>query len=83
MENSKPYKISKQTVWIAYKKVKANKGSAGVDGMDFEKYEENLKDNLYKLWDRMSFGELFPKSGQSSEDSKEGWRNQKTGDSHY
>jgi RNA-directed DNA polymerase len=56
MENSKPYKIPKQTVWIADKKVKANKGSAGADGMDFGKYEENLKDNLYKLWNRMSYG---------------------------
>ena len=56
MENSKPYKIPTQTVWIADKKVKANKGSAGADGMDFGKYEENLKDNLYKLWNRMSYG---------------------------
>ena len=37
MENSKPYKIPKQTVMAAYKKVKANKDSAGVDGKDFEK----------------------------------------------
>lgn len=61
MENSKPYKIPKQIVMAAYKKVKANKGSAGVDGKDFEKYEENLKDNLYKLWNRMSSGSYFPK----------------------
>lgn len=61
MENSKPYKIPKQTVMAACKKVKANKGSAGVDGKDFEKYEENLKDNLYKLWNRMSSGSYFPK----------------------
>jgi group II intron reverse transcriptase/maturase len=61
MENSKPYKIPKQTVMAAYKKVKVNKGSAGVDGKDFEKYEENLKDNLYKLWNRMSSGSYFPK----------------------
>jgi group II intron reverse transcriptase/maturase len=61
MENSKPYKIPKQTVMAAYKKVKANKGSAGVDGKDFVKYEENLKDNLYRLWNRMSSGSYFPK----------------------
>lgn len=62
MENSKPYKISKQTVMIAYKKVKENKGSAGIDGKDFEEYEENLKDNLYKLWNRMSSGSYFPRA---------------------
>lgn len=61
MENSKPYEISKQIIMAAYKKVKANKGSAGVDGIDFEKYEENLKGNLYKLWNRMSSGSYFPK----------------------
>jgi hypothetical protein len=32
MENSKPCKIPKQTVMAAYKKVKANKGRAGVKG---------------------------------------------------
>ncbi|NMD42956.1 MAG: group II intron reverse transcriptase/maturase [Firmicutes bacterium] len=67
MENSKPYKISKQAVWIAYKKVKANKGSAGIDGMNFGEYEENLKDNLYKLWNRMSSGSYFPKAVKAVE----------------
>lgn len=67
MENSKPYRIPKQTVITAYKKVKANKGSAGIDGKDFEKYEENLKDNLYKLWNRMSSGSYFPKAVKAVE----------------
>jgi group II intron reverse transcriptase/maturase len=67
MENSKPYKIPKQIVWIAYKKVKANKGSAGIDGMSFEKYEEHLKNNLYKLWNRMSSGSYFPKAVKAVE----------------
>ena len=67
MENSKPYKISKQIVWIAYKKVKANKGSAGMDGMSFEKYEKHLTNNLYKLWNRMSSGSYFPKAVKAVE----------------
>ena len=44
----------------AYKRVKANKGSAGIDGMDFEKFEERLNNNLYKIWNRMSSGSYFP-----------------------
>lgn len=60
MKESKQYKIPKQIVLEAYKRVKANKGSAGVDGIDFENFEENLKDNLYKLWNRMSSGSYFP-----------------------
>jgi RNA-directed DNA polymerase len=47
-------------VWEAYKKVKANKGSAGVDRVSLEEYEIKLEDNLYKLWNRLSSGSYFP-----------------------
>jgi RNA-directed DNA polymerase len=60
MNETKSFKINKQAVWDAYKKVKANKGSAGVDKITIEKFEENLKDNLYKLWNRLSSGSYFP-----------------------
>ena len=40
--------------------MKANKGSAGIDGMGFEKFEERLNNNLYKIWNRMSSGSYFP-----------------------
>jgi group II intron reverse transcriptase/maturase len=60
MVTDKPYNISKQTVFEAYKRVKANKGSAGIDGQSIEGFEQNLKDNLYKLWNRMSSGSYFP-----------------------
>ena len=61
MNSNKQFDISKQVIWLAYKKVKANRGSAGIDEVDFEAYEINLKDNLYKLWNRMSSGTYFPK----------------------
>lgn len=60
MKDSKPYEISKQAVLTAYKKVKANRGSAGIDGQDIDEFEENLKSNLYKIWNRMSSGSYFP-----------------------
>ena len=60
MSNSKPYAISKQVVMTAYKRVKANGGSAGIDGVDFGKFEEDLKGNLYRIWNRMSSGSYFP-----------------------
>jgi retron-type reverse transcriptase len=41
-------------VWEAYLRVKANKGAAGVDGQTIEQYEQDLKNNLYRLWNRMS-----------------------------
>ena len=52
----KPFAISKQTVWEAYRRVKANRGAAGVDGESIAEFEGNLKGNLYKLWNRMSSG---------------------------
>ena len=60
MKQAKSYCITKQQVWEAYKKVKANKGAAGVDGQTIEKFEEDMKDNLYKLWNRLASGSYFP-----------------------
>ena len=57
---AKPFDISKQVVWEAYKRVKANKGAAGVDDESIEVFEKNLKNNLYKIWNRMSSGTYFP-----------------------
>ena len=57
---TKPYQISKHLVWEAYQRVKANKGAAGVDGESLQAFEAKLKDNLYKLWNRLSSGSYFP-----------------------
>ncbi|HAU1148110.1 TPA: group II intron reverse transcriptase/maturase [Legionella pneumophila] len=60
MSTVKSFEITKQLVFEAYKRVKANGGTAGVDGQTIAMFEENLKDNLYKLWNRMSSGSYFP-----------------------
>ena len=60
MTETKPFKISKRVVWEAYRRVKANRGSAGVDGQSLRDFEGRLKDNLYKIWNRMSSGSYFP-----------------------
>jgi RNA-directed DNA polymerase len=60
MSEAKPYCISKREVWEAYKKVKANQGAAGVDAQSITDFEKRLKDNLYKIWNRMSSGSYFP-----------------------
>lgn len=61
MEETKPFKISKKIVKIAFEKVKANKGTYGIDEQSISDFENNLKDNLYKIWNRMSSGTYFPK----------------------
>ena len=60
MSKAKPYSISKQVVFDAYKRVKANRGAAGVDKQSLEAFEKDLKNNLYKIWNRMSSGSYFP-----------------------
>ena len=60
MSKSRQYDIPKKVVIEAYERVRANKGSAGIDGMDFNKFEEKLNNNLYKIWNRMSSGSYFP-----------------------
>lgn len=56
----KPFDISKREVWEAWEKVKANKGAPGVDGSSIDEFEADLKNNLYKVWNRMSSGSYFP-----------------------
>ena len=46
-------------VWAAYKKVKANKGSAGVDEVSMEEFDASRSKHLYKLWTRMASGSYF------------------------
>jgi RNA-directed DNA polymerase len=58
--SGKPFEISKWEVQEAYERVKANKGAPGVDGCSIEVFEKDLKNNLYKIWNRMSSGSYFP-----------------------
>lgn len=60
MEKAKPFEISKQVVWETWEQVKANRGAAGVDAESIADFEASLKDNLYKIWNRMSSGSYFP-----------------------
>lgn len=60
MKQTKSFSISKSSVKKAYQIVRANKGASGVDKISLRKYEENLGDNLYKVWNRMSSGSYFP-----------------------
>jgi RNA-directed DNA polymerase len=60
MKTAKPFEISKHLVAEAWQKVRRNRGSAGIDRQSIEEFEENLKDNLYRIWNRMSSGTWFP-----------------------
>ena len=61
--SGKPFDISKQEVWRAYQKVKANKGAPGVDDCSVEAFEKDLKNNLYKICKSDVFRQLLPAAG--------------------
>ena len=79
MNKIKPFSISEMVVQEAYTKVKANKGAAGVDEESIQDFEENLEDNLYKIWNRMSSGCYFPPPVRSVEIPKSDGRKRKLG----
>lgn len=60
MDEAKPFCIPKRAVWEAYKRVRANRGAAGVDGQSIADFEEDLSNNLYRIWNRMTSGSYFP-----------------------
>ena len=72
MSSPKSFEISKQVVYEAYLKVKANGGAAGVDRQSMAQFEQDLKGNLYRLWNRMSSGSYFPPPVRAVEIPKKG-----------
>ena len=71
---AKPFEVSKWVVWEAYRRVKANKGAAGVDGVSVEEFDKDSQNNLYKLWNRLSSGSYFPPPVKAVEIPKSGGR---------
>ena len=59
-QTAKPFNISKQVVWMAYLKVKSNRGAGGIDNVTIEAFDKEVGKNLYKLWNRMSSGSYMP-----------------------
>lgn len=57
---AKSFDIAKWEVWDAYKRVKANRGAAGVDGVSLQQFDQELSKNLYRIWNRMASGSYFP-----------------------
>lgn len=59
---TKSQPITRAMVWQAYRNVKSNKGSSGIDTMNWEKLDSRLPKYLYKLWNRLSSGSYFPQA---------------------
>ncbi len=60
LAKAKPFDIPKRMVWEAYQRMKANRGAAGVDDQSIEAFDQDVKNNLFKVWNRLSSGSYFP-----------------------
>src|SRR6516164_8496969 len=86
----KPFEIGKRLIYEAWERVRANKGAPGVDAVSIGLFGQQWRDNLYKLWNRMSSGSYFPGPVRGVEIPKDGeaagrvcccsgWRTRPTG----
>ena len=78
-EQTKSIAISKAMVWEAYKQVRKNQGSAGVDGIMMQEFEANRSRLLYKLWNRLVSGSYFPSPVKRVEIPKSGGKTRPLG----
>jgi len=79
VEEQKTQPITRLQVMEAFKRVRANGGSAGVDGITTAQVEANKRRYLYPLWNRMASGSYFPKPVRQSFISKEGGKKRALG----
>jgi RNA-directed DNA polymerase len=56
----KSFEIPKRLLYEAWVKVRAKKGAPGVDAVSIAEFRNDERDNLYKLWNRMSSGSYMP-----------------------
>lgn len=61
MQEVKSFNIPQTLIAKAYEKVKANKGAGGIDNVTLDAFDKEVKNNLYKLWNRMCSGSYMPK----------------------
>jgi len=67
---TKSQPITRYMVLQAYREVRANKGSGGVDEMTWTDLDSKLPENIYLLWNRLSSGSYFPKPVKQVEIAK-------------
>ena len=72
MQKAKSFEISKHLVMAAWMRVKSNGGSAGIDKQSISDFEKDLKNNLYRIWNRMSSGSYHPSAVKLVEIPKSG-----------
>ena len=66
----KSFEIDKRLIMQAWEKVRADNGAPGVDAIGIGLFQEQLRDNLFKLRGQDELGELFPGTGAGRGDTE-------------
>ena len=61
-ETTRSIPIDQLMVRAAWKQVRQNGGGAGIDEESLKNFAQDLENNLYKIWNRLSSGSYFPLS---------------------
>ena len=59
-ETTRSIPIDQLMVRAAWKQVRQNGGGAGIDEESLKNFAQDLENNLYKIWNRLSSGSYFP-----------------------
>lgn len=78
-KETKSVPISHQMVWEAYKKVRSNGKSAGIDQISMDEFDVQRSKHLYKLWNRMASGSYFPPPVKETEIPRQDGKTRKLG----
>lgn len=70
-EEQKSQPIRSSQITEAFKRIRANKGSYGIDAISVEEVNAHKRKYLYPLWNRMASGSYFPKAVKRVMISKE------------
>lgn len=74
MNEAKPFEIDKRLIYEAYKKVRSNRGSGGIDGITMEEFDADLSNNLYRPMELNEFRQLYASICEIGRDTKTQWR---------
>ena len=70
-EKQKTQPIERWEVWEAFKEVRANGESPGVDGITIGTVESNPRKYLDPVWNRLASGSYYPQAVRQAEIPKE------------
>ncbi|MBK8586571.1 MAG: hypothetical protein IPN88_14580 [Bacteroidetes bacterium] len=59
-ETTRSIPIDQLIVKAAWKQVRQNGGGAGIDEESLKNFAQDLENNLYKIWNRLSSGSYLP-----------------------